>query len=333
MRLRGATMRAIVLQELKALLNRAARANPQLEALEIYSGLEFWLSNADMAARLRDIDRRIATTAPQDIPALWDAIPFDVFSLLAFQRPAQYPNVQAFFPAWPSALIQTQTVGASGRKLQFMTNAFIRSLVAGARRHLKRPLAEARVLDYGVGFGRNVRMLTKYVPADSLYGVDPFPPNVALCRELGIKARIHACESYPEALPQAIAGTRFDLVFLFSIFTHLSEKTHARVLKVIRENLAEDGLLVVTIRPREAWDVLRTEAGEEVRRQHDTCGFAFRPIAIAELGAVDGEPTFGETSISLEYVEKNWAQWRVVDMDLNLVDPYQLILFLQKKAV
>jgi SAM-dependent methyltransferase len=129
----------------------------------------------------------------------------------------------------------------AAEKLQFMTNAFIRSLVAGARQHLARPLAEARVLDYGVGFGRNVRMLTKYVPVDNLYGVDPFPPNVALCRELGIKAHIHACDSYPDALPQAIAGTKFDLVFLFSIFTHLSEKTHARVLSVIHDRLAENG--------------------------------------------------------------------------------------------
>jgi SAM-dependent methyltransferase len=320
-----------MLQRCKALLARATTSNSRMEPLEIYRGLEFWLSSPDMAARLQDIDRRIATTAPRDIPRLWDAIPFDVFSLLAFHRPPQYPNLQAFFPEWPTPLIQYQTVGASGTQLQFMTNAFIRSLVAGARQHLPCRLAEARVLDYGVGFGRNVRMLTKYVPADNLYGVDPFPLSVELCKKLGVKAHIYACESYPKSLPPAIAGSKFDLIFLFSIFTHLSEKTHARVLKVVHDSLDDGGLLVATIRPPEAWDVLKTEARKRFRRDHDNRGFAFQPLEIAELGTVDGLPTFGETSISLKYVEENWTHWQIVDMDLNLVDPYQLILFLRRK--
>jgi SAM-dependent methyltransferase len=321
-----------MLKRLKALLARAGTSNSRMEPLEIYRGLEFWLSSPDMAARLHDIDRRIATTAPRDIPRLWDAIPFDVFSLLAFHRPAQYPNLQAFFPEWPSPRIQYLTVGASGTMLQFMTNAFIRSLVDGVRRHWRRDLADLRVLDYGVGFGRNVRMLTKYVPADNLYGVDAFPPNVALCKELGVKAHIHACESSPEALPPAIAGTKFDLIFLFSIFTHLSEKTHARVLKVVHDSLDDGGLLVATIRPREAWSVLRTSAREQFRRDHDARGFAFQPIEVVGLSTADGQLTFGEASMSLKYVEENWTQWQVVEVDLNLIDPYQLILFLKKRA-
>ncbi|MCE9613342.1 MAG: class I SAM-dependent methyltransferase [Lentisphaerae bacterium] len=311
---------------------RATMLKPFLSTLEIYRGLDFWLSSADMAARLKEIDRRIATTPPQDIPRLWAEIPFDVFSLLAFHRLPQYPNLLAFFPAWPSAKVQAETVGATGTKLQFMTNAFIRSLVRGAQAHLPRPLSEARVLDYGVGFGRNVRMLSKYVPAGNLYGVDPFPPNVALCQQLGLKAHIHACDSYPQHMPPALAGTRFDLIFLFSIFTHLSEPTHKRVLHVLHEGLADDGVLVVTVRPREAWDVLESPERERLRQDHDRKGYAFLPIEIAELGTVDGEPTFGESTMSLAYVEQHWTDWRVVDMDLNLMDPYQLILFLKKKS-
>ncbi len=295
----------------------------------MYRGTEFWLTNPDMAARLQAIDARIATTPPADIPALWESIPFDVFSLLAFQRPAAYPNLQRFFPEWPPAEVQESTVGASGFKLQLMTNAFIRSLVAGAERHLAKPLREARVLDYGVGFGRNLRMLSKFVPASQLFGVDPFLPHIETCRQIGLKAEVHACATVPEALPAPIADRPFDLVFLFSIFTHLSEKTHKRVLAVIHQHLADDGLLALTVRPGESWHVVvPPDQVDAYRRRHDEHGFAFLPVEI--FAKVEGDTTFGETSISLDYIRREWTDWKIVGLDLNLVDPYQLIVFLRK---
>lgn len=299
-------------------------------SVSVYPHLEFWLSSADMAERLRRIDAAIATTPVKDIPRLWDGIPFDVFSLLAFHRPPQYPNLLRFFPDWPSTRVMEETVGASGLKLQMMTNAFIRSLVGGATRFLPRPLASCHVLDYGVGFGRNLRMLSKYVPTDQLAGIDPFSPHIDSCKTIGLKAQTCLCETVPTGLPEPLAGRRFDLVFLFSIFTHLSEATHKRVLGVIHNALADDGLLAVTVRPGEAWDV--TAKREEIpryRKLHDDTGFAFMPIAI--FPPVNGEHTFGETTISLDYVRREWTDWELVGTDLNLIDPYQLILFLRKK--
>ena len=46
---------------------------------------------------------------------------------------------------------------------------------------------------------------------------------------------------------------------------------------------------------------------------------------------VNGEQTFGETAISLDYIDKTWSDWKVVACDLNLIDPYQLIVFLEKR--
>jgi len=298
-------------------------------AFEVYENLAFWLDDGEMASRLRAVDERIGDVPAKEIPALWDTIPFDLFSLLAFHRPEAYPNIRRFLPAWPPEKVQMETVGASGTKLMFMTNAFIRSLVQGARRHLGKDLADASVLDYGVGFGRNIRMLSKVVPGDQLYGVDPFEPHIGLCRELGVKAGIHLCESNPKALPEALRSVRFDLVFLFSIFTHLAERTHLDVLNAIHGGMQDDGLLAVTVRPRESWDVVFPSDPGTYKDLHDREGFAFLPLDI--LTTTDGEPTFGETSISLDYVRRKWTGWELVGSDLNLVDPYQLILFLRKR--
>jgi hypothetical protein len=43
---------------------------------------------------------------------------------------------------------------------------------------------------------------------------------------------------------------------------------------------------------------------------------------------IDGEVTYGDTSMSLEYIARNWNGWHVVGTDYNLVDPYQLVVFL-----
>lgn len=305
----------------------AAASTP---TISVYPHLDFWLSNVDMAARIAAIDRVIATTPREEIPRLWDDIPFDVFSLLAFLRPPQYPNLLKFFPEWPSTRVQEETVGASGTKLHMMTNAFIRSLVGGATRHLPRPLASAQVLDYGVGFGRNLRMLSKYVPTTQLFGIDAFSPHIELCKTIGLGAQTFLCDSVPTSLPPGLGGKRFDLVFLFSIFTHLAERTHKQVLRVIHDHLADDGLLVATIRPIDSWDVVvQPRDVARYKKMHAERGFAFLPVDV--LTEKDGEHTFGETSISLDYVRREWTGWDLAGIDVNLIDPYQLILFLRKK--
>ena len=210
-----------------------------------------------------------------------------------------------------------------------MTNAFIRSMTNGAATHLARPFKEARVLDYGVGFGRNIRMLSKYVPTDQLFGVDVLDSHIDLCRTLGVKATMTVCDKVPSQLPKPMHGMRFDLVFLFSVFTHLSENTHKQVLDVLHRNLDDDGLLVVTVRPAESWGVVVPFESGAYKAAHEKEGFSFMPLEI--LPPVNGEQTFGETAISLDYIDKTWSGWKIVAYDLNVIDPYQLIVFLKKR--
>ena len=43
--------------------------------------------------------------------------------------------------------------------------------------------------------------------------------------------------------------------FVFSVFSHLSEKTTGTVLKTLKKYIAPDGLLVIAIRPKEYWQL------------------------------------------------------------------------------
>ncbi|MCA8953737.1 MAG: hypothetical protein KDE27_29770 [Planctomycetes bacterium] len=59
--------------------------------------------------------------------------------------------------------------------------------------------------------------------------------------------------------------------------------------------------------------------------QHRTTGFGFYPH---NLLPVDGDLTYGDTSMSLDYLRNGFPDWRVVGFDDRYVDPCQQIVYL-----
>jgi hypothetical protein len=103
-------------------------------------------------------------------------------------------------------------------------------------------------------------------------------------------------------------------------------------MAALRERISSDGVMALTVRPVEFWRVHAqfppgTDA-DAMRRTHLEQGFAFLPHY---RDPIDGDITFGDASISLEYIERHWPAWRLVGRRLNRVDPYQLVLFLRPR--
>jgi hypothetical protein len=112
------------------------------------------------------------------------------------------------------------------------------------------------------------------------------------------------------------------------VFTHTSERATRAALQTLRKYIAPSGLFALTIRPREYWasqPPYRDQAAE-FERQHDSKGFSFAPHV---RPAVDGDVTFGDTSMTIEWLQANAPEWKIVDIDRNLSDPTQLIVFLK----
>jgi hypothetical protein len=59
---------------------------------------------------------------------------------------------------------------------------------------------------------------------------------------------------------------------------------------------------------------------------HDEKGFAFKPH---NRTPIDGDITYGDTSMTLKYFEDNFPQWKIAAVECNDIDPYQVILFLK----
>ena len=92
-----------------------------------------------------------------------------------------------------------------------------------------------------------------------------------------------------------------------------------------------DGLIAITIRPVEYWDVdpnaVRLGLSNQQKETHNQTGFSFLPH---DRPAVDGDITYGDTSIRLDWLRNVFPKLKIVGIDRSLSDPTQLYVFLQK---
>lgn len=274
--------------------------------------------------KLQRINQKILVTDPGEIPSLFSEIPVDTFGNLLLDVPARYSNIKAFFPSMPPNEVQDDWNGRHGTELLTASLAFIKTLVATYTELTGKDLIRARVLDYGCGWGRLIRLLYKYVSYENIYGVDPWDRSIDLCKQYGVKANLAVCDYVPQQLP---FEQKFDLIYAYSVFTHLSEKTTKTVLSTLRRYMDNNGILVITIRPKEFWSFHRQgKFKQEMYQMHEQTGFAFTPHRRAPI---NGDITYGDTSISLDYLEENFPQWDLVKSIINQEDPYQTLLFLR----
>ena len=222
--------------------------------------------------------------------------------------------------------VQDNWTGCHGEALLWQSVAFVKSLVSGYAAVTGKKIQEAVVLDYGCGWGRIVRLLYKFLPLHNIYAVDPWDESIELCRLHNLKGQLAVSDWVPKSLP---FDRQFDLVFAFSVFTHLSEKTCRIVLSTLRRHIAPNGLLLITIRPKEYWH--HHDGGvlaSSMINRHDETGYAFTPHNRAPI---DGDITYGDTSVSLAYIESNFRQWQIEAVECNQIDSLQILVFLRPR--
>ncbi len=249
----------------------------------------------------------------------------DQFWLWLFTDGAQrYARVRALLPSMPSEEIQRNFTGVAGDdalRLGFWIYQLARSL---AQTHVPRPIAD--VLDFGCGWGRITRFFLRDIEPARLWGVDCLPEMIDLCRETNTRSRFERIDPLPPALVAGvpIPDDSFDLIYAYSVFSHLSESAHLHWLREFARILRPGGLLVASTRPR---DFVLT--CQRIREAQDTRNFMLGAVLSfvdtdAALAAYDRgeylyEPTgggevldksiFGETCIPKAYVLDRWTQF------------------------
>ena len=268
-------------------------------------------------------DRAATFRALQDLP-------IDVVADVLNHVPPEYESLRRVLPSMAAEDVQVSWTGSSGYTLLMQSCAFVRALENGYRRFNARSLDGATILDYGCGWGRLIRLMYKFTDPSKIFGCDPWDTSIEICRGNNLAANLAVSDYLPTALP--FGDAKFDLIYAFSVFTHLSERAAKAALSACRKSVKDDGMMVITVRPLSYWDYHQESQNkvdrERMRRDHKTRGFAFTPH---DRAPVDGDITYGDTSISLEYLRSNLPDWEVSGIDVFLQDPFQTLVFLRPR--
>lgn len=303
---------------------------------------------------LDNINGKIRTAKPEEIPVLFRDIPLEVFAMLTLNTGGRIPDlgrislkvlnnhehlkylpnhpwpaIESFLPTMPDKINQKKWNGSSGINLMLKSIATFNAFVYNFNRLTGKSLEKSRVLDFGCGWGRMLRLFYKTTPYTQLYGTDPWDISINACRKHNLKCNFGFTKPIPDSLP--FDDTVFDLVYSFSVFTHISFRSADAAMKVIRKRIDTNGLFVITIRPVEYWRLHKASHNpdldlEYVEVEFKKNGFVFVPHpAKAEHGIFD----YGDTVMSIDFIRKTWPEWKIVHTDLNIIDPYQILVFLK----
>jgi SAM-dependent methyltransferase len=293
-----------------------------------------WL-RAFCAAELDPIEAACASAGPEALARFSD-LDSDLWALLLTQEYDAYPHIRRVLPSVPDPALQETWNGASGLVLAAQSRGFYDKVRWRYSLHSQRDLRGSSVLDFGCGWGRLTRFFARDVQPGRLFGCDPVQPILDVCERCGVPAILRRCEFVPDALP---FDQTFDLVYAFSVFTHLSEPAHEASLRALHACLHPGGLLFVTIRPPEYLslsELLRpalASLGPRPQEQLQRSQYLFAAHGGQPLGAEapGGEVTYGETVITLPYVRERWRErFELLNVDLLLGDPYQVLLTLRR---
>lgn len=238
------------------------------------------------------------------------------------------PEGYDFISSMPSIHQQIRWTGNYGGVLAKYTADFMQLLFFHAQR-LGIEQDNLAILDYGCGWGRMLRMLPYFAEVSNIYGVDPTPESITLCQQHNVPGTYGLIDHLPKELPWK---QKFDLIYAYSVFTHMNDESALNAVQLIRKNISPHGLLCITIRPRDYWKAnvsggkLGKSRQENLLKQYDDNGYAFLPYSENKHG---GPSNWGDTAFSLNYIEEYWNDWKIVMTDTADSQPFQNLVFLK----
>jgi SAM-dependent methyltransferase len=242
-------------------------------------------------------------------------------------------------PPLPPATMQEVFVGSSGFASFQEGNIFVETIRDVVSKE-GLDFEEFKALDLGCGWGRIYRLMLRYLLAERLYGVDLEQECVDICKSHMPFGHFSKVNPTP---PYDFEGSTFDLVYLYSVFSHLSEDLYTSMLAEIHRMLKPKGIVAFTTLKPTHVDVWATQVNDQFfanplsRANFDAVAWKAASNADGFLFVPTGAPGersesfYGETVITQGYLEKtaNSAGFRLVRFVTADYFP-QSMVFLQK---
>lgn len=229
--------------------------------------------------------------------------------------------LQQILPRMPAEAIQARFTGRSGDAT--IREAFLAyQLFRESYERYAAPLTgNEKILDFGCGWGRIIRLFLRDAEPANIWGIDCLDEAISTATDTNHWSQFKLVDPMP---PTDFPDETFDLVYCFSVFSHLSEDAHLRWVREFQRLLRPGGIFIATTRPREfieycgevrKWKEIpswalgtakafpNTDHWLKLYDQGKLCYFA-----TGGGGTLD-ESFYGETCIPKEYVVANWAPY------------------------
>jgi GT2 family glycosyltransferase/predicted nucleic acid-binding Zn-ribbon protein len=245
-------------------------------------------------------------------------------------------------PGLPSDDVQRSFTGSCGRANLEEAFSFYRYILSTCRFE---PNSKPRILDFGGGWGRIARLFLRETTADRIYVTDTMDYAIKCLRETG--GQFTAIHNRPQPPIDGIAE-QFDLIYAFSVFSHLSPDYFHAWMNYLLSLVRPSGHLVFTTRGRafidhldylrrnkiDAPEVLRQyfeslkimAAPDEIRRRYAAGEFQFY---LAGGGDELSSEFYGEAIVPKSYIAQYFGS-SLVDFRDDVVN--QSIIVLRKEG-
>ncbi len=190
------------------------------------------------------------------------------------------------------------------------------------------------IMDFGSGWGRIARFFLRDTLAENIFAVDPYSVALDWMHNTRLPCRIIKSNSLPP-IPN-IEIKKFDLIYAFSVFSHLSEEYFNCWMFYLISLLDEKGTMVFTTRGLHFIDYIKKNEirksffkdYNEIKMKYDAGEFQF--FGHNRSDELDGN-WYGEAFIPFQYLEEKYRSYKpCLIKDIHGVDQTVFTLTKQK---
>jgi SAM-dependent methyltransferase len=277
--------------------------------------------------------------------AIFHSVSDDFWFWLLTEGIRRNAALRSILPGMPDEAVQFGFTGASGDTVLKEGFDAYRLFKHQYERHVG-PIQDTRaVLDFGCGWGRLIRFFMKDIAPSKLCGADPVSEIIDFCKASNKWCNFYSIQPDP---PSPFEDGTFDLIYGYSVFSHLNEDMQKRWLIELHRIVKPGGLVILTTRARRFIEQCATirrqgnieaiplgpssavECFLETERHisaYDRAKYCFSPLNIPQW------TYWGEAAIPKEYVLRQWTEWfEFVDFIDNPNGHLQSVVVVRKPA-